>query len=56
MWDGIHTQAPRTLSREENAAVLAFILRFNHFPASDAELRTDGEWLAKIRFKAAKPK
>jgi mono/diheme cytochrome c family protein len=47
---------PGRLSREQNAAILAFILRFNEFPAGEAELRTDGEWLAKIRFKAAKSK
>jgi hypothetical protein len=47
---------PGSLSREENAAVLAFILRFNEFPAGKEELRTDSEWLATIRFKAAKSK
>jgi mono/diheme cytochrome c family protein len=47
---------PGSLSREENAAVLAFIPRFNEFPAGDGELRTDSEWLAGIRFKAAKSK
>jgi S-disulfanyl-L-cysteine oxidoreductase SoxD len=47
---------PGRLSREQNAAILAFILRFNEFPAGEAELRTDSEWLAKIRFEAKKPK
>ena len=45
---------PGRLSREQNAAILAFILRFNEFPAGKTELRTDSEWLAKIRFKAKK--
>jgi len=47
---------PGRLSREQNAAVLAFILRFNDFPAGDTELRTDADWLAKVRFTAAKSK
>jgi S-disulfanyl-L-cysteine oxidoreductase SoxD len=47
---------PGRLSREENADILAFILRFNEFPAGDAELRSDSEWLNEIRFSAAKPK
>jgi mono/diheme cytochrome c family protein len=47
---------PGRLSREQNAAILAFILRFNEFPAGEAELGTDSEWLAKIRFEAKKPK
>lgn len=47
---------PGSLSREQNAALLAYILRFNEFPAGDAELRTETEWLAKIRFRAAKSK
>jgi hypothetical protein len=47
---------PGSLSREQNAAILAFILRFNEFPAGETELRTEVEWLAKIRFKAAKSK
>jgi mono/diheme cytochrome c family protein len=45
---------PGRLSREQNAAILAFILRFNEFPAGEAELGTDGDLLAKIRFKAKK--
>ncbi|MEO8661282.1 MAG: cytochrome c [Bryobacteraceae bacterium] len=47
---------PGSLSREENAAVLAFILRFNEFPSGDTDLRTDADWLATVRFKAAKSK
>jgi mono/diheme cytochrome c family protein len=47
---------PGSLSREQNAAILAFILRFNNFPAGQTELRTDADWLARIRFTAAKPK
>lgn len=47
---------PGTLSREQNATVLAFILRCNEFPPGEVELRTDSEWLGKVFFRAAKSK
>jgi len=47
---------PGSLSREQNAAILAFILRFNNFPAGQGELAADAAGLAKVRFTAAKPK
>ena len=47
---------PGTLSRADNAAILAFILRANEFPAGEKDLRTESDWLAKIRFQASKPK
>ena len=47
---------PGSLNREQNAAILAFVLRSNDFPAGQSELRTDADWLARIRFTAAKPK
>jgi hypothetical protein len=47
---------PGRLSRKQNAAILAFILRFNRFPAGKRELRTDSDWLAKVRFTAGKSK
>lgn len=47
---------PGRLSRAQNAAILAYILRANDFPAGRAELRTDAAWLANIRFTSAKPK
>jgi mono/diheme cytochrome c family protein len=46
---------PGSLSREENGAILAFILRFNEMPVGEKDLRTETDWLANIRFKAAKP-
>jgi mono/diheme cytochrome c family protein len=46
---------PGSLSREDNAAILAFILRSNQMPAGEKDLPTDGGSLAKIRFTAAKP-
>ncbi len=47
---------PGTLSRQQNGEILAFILRFNEFPAGQTELRTEAEVLAKIRFQAARAK
>ena len=47
---------PGTLSREENAAILAFILRSNEIPAGEQDLSADSDRLTKIRFQAAKPK
>ena len=47
---------PGQLSREQNAALLAFILNANQFPVGAAELPTNGERLRQIRFEAAKTK
>lgn len=47
---------PGSLSREENTAILAFILRANDFPAGKKDLSSESGPLAKIRFIAAKPK
>jgi quinoprotein glucose dehydrogenase len=47
---------PGHLSREQNAAILAYILLRNDFPVGGADLRSDPDWLAKVRFTAAKPK
>jgi S-disulfanyl-L-cysteine oxidoreductase SoxD len=45
---------PGTLSREQNADILAFILKSNQFPAGQAELKGDTDVLNKIRFTAKK--
>ena len=47
---------PGSLSREDNAAILAFILRANEMPAGDKDLPSEGESLARIRFTSAKSK
>lgn len=47
---------PGSLSREDNGAILAFVLRSNEIPAGEKDLRTESDWLAKIRFQATKPK
>ncbi len=46
---------PGTLSRQQNAAALAFILKANEFPAGQAELPSDAEKLKQIRFEAERP-
>ena len=46
---------PGTLSRQDNADVVAYILRFNQFPAGKDELPRDIPALKQILFKAVKP-
>ena len=45
---------PGSLSREDNGAILAFILRSNEMPAGEKDLPTEVDSLSKIRFTAAK--
>lgn len=46
---------PKSLSRQTNADILAYILNANHFPAGNDELPIDGEMLKQIRIQATKP-
>ena len=46
--------SPGKLSRQENADVVAYILRFNQFPAGKEELPRDVQALKQILFKASK--
>jgi quinoprotein glucose dehydrogenase len=46
---------PGSLSRQDNADVVAYILRFNQFPAGKEELPRDTLALKQILFKASKP-
>ena len=46
---------PGTLSRQENVDIVAYILRFNRFPAGKDELPPQINTLKQIVFKAAKP-
>ncbi len=46
---------PGTLSRQQNADILAYMLSFNQFPAGKTELPKDTELLKQIRFEAQKP-
>ena len=46
---------PATLSRQQTADVLAYILSVNEFPAGKTELARQTEILNQIQFKATKP-
>jgi mono/diheme cytochrome c family protein len=46
---------PGTLSRQQNADVLTYILTGNQFPAGKSELNKETELLKQIRFESAKP-
>ena len=45
---------PGSLSRQQNADILAYVLNFNQFPEGKAELQKDTELLKQIRFEAQK--
>ena len=45
---------PGTLSRQENADIIAYILRFNQFPAGKEELPREVQALKQILFKASR--
>jgi hypothetical protein len=46
---------PGTLSRQQNADILAYILSVNQFPDGKTELQRDTDRLKQIRFLAEKP-
>jgi quinoprotein glucose dehydrogenase len=46
---------PGTLSRQQNADILAYMLSVNQFPAGKTELQRDTDRLKQIRFLAEKP-
>lgn len=46
---------PKSLSRQINADILAYIFAVNRFPAGQDELPTNGESLKQIRVEATKP-
>ena len=48
--------APGSLSRQQNADILAFILKVNQFPAGKAELDRQTDILKTIKFDSTKPK
>jgi mono/diheme cytochrome c family protein len=47
--------APGSLSRQQNADILAYVLFKSNFPAGQAELPTQTDVLNTIKFVAAKP-
>ena len=46
---------PGALSRQQNADVVAYILRFNQFPSGKEELPRDAQAQKQILFKATRP-
>ena len=46
---------PGSLSRQEDADVIAYILRFNQFPSGKEELPREVQVLKQILFKASRP-
>jgi mono/diheme cytochrome c family protein len=46
---------PGSLSRQNNADVVAYIFSVNQFPAGKTELAHEAEQLKQIRFESAKP-
>jgi S-disulfanyl-L-cysteine oxidoreductase SoxD len=46
---------PGTLSRQQNADILAYILTGNQFPAGKTELNKETELLKQIKFESARP-
>ncbi len=59
LFDRMRTSMPQDkpgkLSREQNADILAHMLRANEFPAGSVELNRNSEMLKQIRIDAAKP-
>jgi mono/diheme cytochrome c family protein len=47
---------PGSLSREVNADILAFMLKFNNFPAGKKELEHESQALKQIKILSEKPK
>ncbi len=53
MQEAMPAEAPGTLSKDDTAAVLAYILQLNKIPAGKVELPTDRAALDRIRFTEA---
>jgi mono/diheme cytochrome c family protein len=60
LFDKIQTSMPAdkpgSLSREQNASLIAYLLSMNKFPSGKAELSSDAERLQRIRLEAAPAK
>jgi len=54
--EAMPAEAPGTLSRDETAAVIAYILQLNKMPAGKLDLSTDREALGRIGIVAAPPR
>ena len=46
---------PGKLNRQQNADILAYVLKFDTYPAGSSELPTQTEALQQIRFETSKP-
>jgi hypothetical protein len=53
MQEAMPAEAPGTLSKDETAAVLAYILQLNKIPAGKVDLPTDRAALDRIRITEA---
>lgn len=53
--EAMPSDAPGTLSKDDTAAVLAYILKLNKMPAGKQLLPSESEELARIQFVADKP-
>ena len=60
LFDKIRKTMPRDdpgkISPEENAAILAYVLQFNQFPAGKKDLPSDPDAMTDIKFEAVKTK
>jgi cytochrome c len=48
--------APSAVTREAKVDILAYVLKFNQFPAGQTELERETEKMKQIKFEATKPK
>jgi len=46
---------PGSLSRDDCATIIAYLLKLNNFPAGQADLSSAGEYLGQIKYIAVKP-
>jgi mono/diheme cytochrome c family protein len=53
--ESMPADAPGTLSKEDTAAVLAYILKINKMPAGKQDLSSERDALARIEFVSEKP-
>ena len=54
--EAMPAEAPGTMSRDETAAVIAYILKLNKIPAGKQDLSTDPEMLRRISIVDAPPR
>jgi mono/diheme cytochrome c family protein len=52
---GMPQDSPGSLTRDEAAVIVAYLLKLNSFPAGQNDLPTAGEYLSQIKYVAVKP-